>query len=324
MKRSIITGIRATGIPHIGNYLGSIKPVMEMQDEFNIYQIVADLHAIPHVKDPVTLNENVRITTACYLACGLDTEKTMIWRQSQIGETALISAILSTLTTVEEMDMLMDRKNNKNMDLISYMYPIIMAADTLIANVDYVLAGVDHEKSLEFIQHIAVRFNRQYGELLRIPKPLFPPLVEMVKGLDGKKMSKSFNNTITILETEENLHEMIMNSKLDQTINENDSRETILKLLSFFISEKEFNQIKQCVIKNEVNPREIRYLLFTNMNKELAPIRQRYNDIIKKPEYIDNVLREGLLRVKKHTLAKMQDILQKVGFYSSGCHSQKG
>lgn len=314
MHETMITGMRATGIPHIGNYLGSIKPIMELQDKYQIFQLVADLHAIPHIKDPLVLNENVRTVTACYLACGLNTEKTIIWRQSQMNEMGWVVSILSTLTTAEEMDQLMDRKNNHNLDILSYMYPILMAADTLMIDADCVFAGIDHKTGMEFIQKLASRYNTQYGQLLRVPKPVFPSLGEMVKGIDGRKMSKSFHNTITILETEANLYEMIMNSKLYETVSEADTRGTILHLLSLFISEKEFKEIQQNSINNEISSTEIRSVLFTSINNEIAPIRERYDEIMKKPELIDNILCEGLIKVKTHTANKLQKVLQQVGF----------
>lgn len=313
MCKTVITGIRATGIPHIGNYLGAIKPILEVQDEYNIFIIVADLHAIPHIKDPKVLNENVSAVTACCLACGLDTEKTVIWRQSQLNEMGMIVSVLSSLTTTQEMDLLMNRQNSKNLDLISYMYPILMAADTLMLDSDYVYAGVDHKEGMALVQSLALRFNKQYGKLFRVPEPMYPPLKEMVKGMDGRKMSKSLNNTITILDTEDNLYEMIMNPMKNVTVTKVEAMEPILKLLSYFVVKEEFDLVKRSFVKNEIDSREVRYHLFTQINRELEPIRQRYQQLINNPTYIDAVLGEGLLKVKKRTLDKVQQMLQKVG-----------
>jgi tryptophanyl-tRNA synthetase len=311
--KTLITGIRATGIPHIGNYLGSIKPVMEMQYEYDIFQIVADLHAIPHVKDPEVLKDNVRSAIACYLACGLDIERTTIWRQSGISEMAWITSIFSSLTTVGEMENLMGFENCKEKDLVSFMYPVLMAADTLMADVDCVLAGTDHKGNLEFLVNLAKRFNEQYGNVLKVPEPVFPPLREMVIGLDGRKMSKSLNNTITILDTEEKLYEIIVNSKLYGGDRNAEPTETALKLLSHFVSDDEYSRIKQSVLHNELDSKELNSLLFTNMNRELAPIRQKYNDVIARPEYIDRILTEGAEKYRRHASTKIQQILQAVG-----------
>jgi len=314
MKKTIVTGIRATGIPHIGNYIGSIKPIIALQDKYTVFQVVADLHAIPHVKNANILKENVHKIIACYLACGLDIEKSIIWRQSQINEMTWISSIFSTFTTTEELDLLVNRQTNKNLDLISYMYPVLMAADTLMINADYVFAGIDHKHGLEFIQKLSSRFNEVYGELIKVPEPLFPELNYMVKGLDGRKMSKSFNNTITIIEPEENLYELIMNPQLYKKSDGTNEIESILQLLYFFSTEEEFNSLKQGITNNEISFDDARHILFNNINNELEPIRQRYNQIISKPEYIDNILNEGLLKAKKHVSSKIQKILTVVGF----------
>ncbi len=313
MCKTIITGIRPTGIPHIGNYLGSIKPILDLQNKYNIFQIIADVHAISHVKNSEILNENVQKITACYLSCGLDIEKTVIWRQSQMREMGLIAFALSNLTDTEQLDLLMERTDNKNIDIVSYMYPILMATDTLMVDPDYVFAGIDHKKNMKFIYNIATRFNMHYGNLFKVPKPLFPPLTEMVKGIDGRKMSKSFNNTISILETEENLYDMITNPKYYETDNREDLMQTSLQLLSFFNSE-EFKHIEQSVIKNEIDMKQVRYLLFININRVLKPIREKFNDLMKKPEYLDAILANGLLKVKNRTEKKMQQIFLKVGF----------
>lgn len=314
MKKSIVTGIRATGIPHIGNYIGSIKPIIQLQEEYTIFQTVADLHSIPHVKDANKLSENIYKIVACYLACGLDVENSIIWRQSQINEMAWISLILSIFATAEEVDILVNRQNNRNMDIVSYLYPILMAADTLLINPDYVFSGIDHKENLEFIQNLALRFNKTYGEILKVPEPFYPKLTHMLTGLDGRKMSKSFNNTIPIIETEEKLYELIMKPHLylkDDGIREMDS---ILELLSFFTTNQEFISLKQGFDTKEINCDDIRHILFTNINNELSPIRQRYSKIIKKPEYIDSILNEGLLKAQKHASNNMKNILDVVGF----------
>lgn len=311
MKKTIVTGIRATGIPHIGNYIGSIKPILELQDTHCVFQVVADLHAITRVKDPNLLNNNVRKATACYLACGLDVEKSVIWRQSHMREMTSVASILFSLTSTNEIDTLLNKKDDMDMDFVSYLYPLLMAADTLLVNPDYVFAGVDHTNGLKFIQDLAQRFNQTYGDTLKLPQPYFPEIKEMVKGLDGRKMSKSFNNTITILESEENLYTLIMDSPLYQS----EEKKSVLKLISYFVSHSDFKAIETQFSNKDFNMKDAKQILFESINNELKPIRAKYSEIIQNPDYIDDVLDKGLKKVREHSMNSIEHMFSKIGLY---------
>ncbi|MED0678385.1 tryptophan--tRNA ligase [Aneurinibacillus thermoaerophilus] len=311
----VITGIRATGIPHLGNYVGSIKPIIGLQNEHTFFQVVEDLHAVSHVKKADILEQNILTITACYLACGINVEKSIIWRQSQAKELTRIMSVLSACTSPEEVDELMDRQNNQGMDFLSYMYPLLMASDTLMVNADYVFVEVDHKNGLAFIKNLAERFNNMYGNILRVPSPIHPELKEMIKGLDGRKMSKSYNNTITILESEERLHELIMDSEGFTFTDENVEKETLLSLLSTFSSMEEYDSISASLKNNEIDCDGVREMLFLSINKELNPIRKKFAEIIKHPDYIQNVLDNGLKKMREHSESHIEKMLKAAGVY---------
>ncbi|MDF9844112.1 MULTISPECIES: hypothetical protein [unclassified Paenibacillus] len=311
MKKIILTGIRSTGIPHIGNYYGSIKPLMNLQTEYHVFQLIADLHAIPHVRDPLIMNDNVRTITACYLACGLDVERSVIWRQSQIQEMAWIALILMSLLTADELNEVMEISNNGNMDLVSCLYPTLMAADTLMMGADLVFAGRDHVNGLMLINKLSQKYNAVYGDILIEPESIFSDLNEMVRGLDGRKMSKSFNNTISIIESEEDLYRKIMGL---QGVSETDSFATIVDLLSHSLSSNELEAVKEKIRLKEMRLPEAKNILFENLEKEISPIRDEFYILLKQPDYLNQVLLDGLRKAEEQAALRKSKILASAGF----------
>ncbi|WP_150265222.1 tryptophan--tRNA ligase [Paenibacillus tepidiphilus] len=302
MKKIILTGIRATGLPHIGNYYGSIKPLLSLQDEYRIFQLIADLHAIPTVRDQALMNGNVRSVTACYLACGLDIKKSVLWRQSQITEMAWLSMILLSLVSVEELNAEMNLTANTEKDMISSLYPVLMAADTLMMGADLVFAGRDHESGLAFVRQLAHKFNLLYGDILQEPEPIFPGLQHMVRGLDGRKMSKSFDNTISLIDSKEVLYKKIFDI-------EGETREESLQILMDLLSLTG----SAAVIDKGMDADEAKLLLFEEMNRELEPIRQKYHELMQQPEVLDDVLQQGLAAAETQARGRIDQILDSAG-----------
>ncbi|EFM12374.1 tryptophanyl-tRNA synthetase [Paenibacillus curdlanolyticus YK9] len=310
MKKIILTGIRATGIPHIGNYYGAIKPLIDLQEEYRVFQLIADLHAIPHVRDHAVMQNNIRIITACYLACGFDVNQSVLWRQSQIKEMAWVSLVLMSLVTSGELEELMALSQNPTLDMVSCVYPVLMASDTLMLGADLVFAGRDHTHGLEFVRNLAKKFNACYGDILVAPEPIFPNLTNMVQGLDGRKMSKSFDNTISILDSPDVLNEKIMrlNSGDDEA-----SYETILELLSYSVSVEQLEEIKARIQTKNIALSEMKSALFDALNMQLEPIRNRFNDYMKQPEYLDQILADGLIKAEEQAELRMKKILHSAG-----------
>ncbi|MNB67288.1 Tryptophan--tRNA ligase [compost metagenome] len=305
MKPILLTGIRATGLPHIGNYYGSIKPLLRMQEEYRIFQLIADLHAVPHVRDGALLNNHVRSITACYLSCGLDVQQSVLWRQSQIREMAWVSLILMSLISVNELDAEMKLMANQDIDMLSGIYPVLMAADTLMMGADLVFAGRDHETGLDFVSQLSQRFNSMYGNIFTVPSPYFPDLNQMVRGLDGRKMSKSFNNTISLLDSEDDLYQKIVSIK---GADEVESLRIIADLRALTDAHPS---------DTVTNLKEAKQLLFEELNRELTPIRQKYAKWIGQPDALDRILQDGAIAAREQANKRMSLLMNNVGLYSS-------
>lgn len=305
MKPILLTGIRATGLPHIGNYYGSIKPLLRLQSEYRIFQLIADLHAVPHVRDGALLNDHVRSITACYLSCGLDVQQSVLWRQSQIPEMASISLILMSLISVNELDAEMKLIDNQDTDMLSGIYPVLMAADTLLMGADLVFAGRDHETGLDFVSQLSRKFNSIYGDIFTVPSPYFPDLKQMVRGLDGRKMSKSFHNTISLLDSEDELYLKIMSIK---GADEDDSLRIIADLQSLTDVRPPDTQ---------TNLKEAKQLLFEGLNRELKPIREKYAEWIGQPDALDRILQDGATAAREQADKRISLLMNNVGLYSS-------
>lgn len=308
--KNIITGIRATGIPHIGNYVGSIRPIINMQESYNIYQVIADVHAIPIVRNAEELRSNVYSILACYLACGLEPEKTTIWKQSQSDKTAWVFAVMLSLTNMAELKQIDGYEDDDKKDLLSCMYNLLMEMDTISLDTDYIFAGVDHQANLKYLSLLVSHFNSIYNANLKVPELMFPDVKEMLIGVDGRKMSKSFNNTISILDSEEKIHYTLCETSMKVESSD------MLKMAKHFIANKdEFDDLSNLVKNNQISLLELKEKLFYAINMELTPIRKKYFEYRNNIDYLDKVLSDGLEKVEKKKDVRIRTILGNAGIY---------
>ena len=211
----ILTGIQSTGIPHLGNILGAIKPAIEMAEDpaNDSFLFIADLHSLTQIKDGTLLRSNTYATAAAWLACGLDTDKTVFYRQSDVPQTTELTWYLSCffpyirLTLAHSFKDKADRLGDVNGGL--FTYPMLMAADILLYDVNYVPVGKDQEQHIEFTRDVAAKFNHQMGETFVMPEASFHEETKLVPGTDGQKMSKSRGNIINIFLPEKKLKKQI-------------------------------------------------------------------------------------------------------------------
>jgi len=211
----ILTGIQSTGIPHLGNILGAIKPAIEMAEDpaNDSFLFIADLHSLTQIKDGTLLRSNTYATAAAWLACGLDTDKTVFYRQSDVPQTTELTWYLSCffpysrLTLAHSFKDKADRLGDVNGGL--FTYPMLMAADILLFDVNYVPVGKDQEQHIEFTRDVAAKFNHQMGETFVMPEASFHEETKLVPGTDGHKMSKSRGNIINIFLPEKKLKKQI-------------------------------------------------------------------------------------------------------------------
>jgi tryptophanyl-tRNA synthetase len=222
MKKISLTGIQATGELHIGNYFGAIKPALRLAEEYDARYFIADYHSLNSVKNPKELNNNIRQVAAGWLAAGLDPEKVIFYRQSSIPEVFELTVIIMASTAkgllnrAHAYKAAVQANNEKGSDpdaginMGLFTYPALMAADIILFDSDVVPVGEDQMQHIEIAQDIAQAFNANYGQVLKVPQAAIQEEVAVLPGLDGRKMSKSYGNTIPLFAPEKELHKTIM------------------------------------------------------------------------------------------------------------------
>jgi len=260
MKNISLTGIKPTGAPHLGNYLGSIKPALELAKNSNIdaYYFIADYHSLTSVHSGTQLSSDIYDVAATWLACGLDPDKVAIYKQSDIPEILELNWILSCFCAKGLMNRAhaykakVSENNNDGRDLDHginiglYCYPVLMAADILILNSDVVPVGADQLQHVEIARDLANAFNHHYGEIIKLPTAQERG-DKLVVGLDGRKMSKSYNNTIPLLVSEKKLRKMIMKIVTDSLPPEapkDPKNSAIMDLYRMFASASEIKSLE--------------------------------------------------------------------------------
>jgi tryptophanyl-tRNA synthetase len=309
MRKISLTGIKPTGALHIGNYFGAIKPALELARDYDARYFIADYHALNSVKDSKELASYIREVAAGWLAAGLDPEKVVFYRQSSVPETFELSTILMSFTAKGLMNRAHAYKaavqaNNEkgedpdagiNMGL--YTYPVLMAADILLFDTDVVPVGKDQVQHVEMAQDIAQAINFNYKkELLVIPQALIQESVAVIPGLDGRKMSKSYNNTIPLFTPEKQLRKLIMRIVTNsQTVEEPKNPDTcqIFALYKLFATKEEQDTLAQRYRAGGMGWGEAKEALFQVVNRELSPMRERFEGLIADPEGLDKTLQEG-------------------------------
>ncbi|GHV82894.1 tryptophan--tRNA ligase [Spirochaetia bacterium] len=308
MKVSL-TGIKPTGVLHIGNYFGAIKPALALTKEYDARYFIADYHALNVIKDADALSASTREIAAGWLAAGLDPDKVIFYRQSSIPETFELTTILMAFTPKGLMNRAhaykaaVQQNTEKNEDSDAginmglFTYPVLMAADILLFDPDVVPVGRDQTQHVEMAADIAQALNFNYQkDLLKIPRALVQESVAVVPGLDGRKMSKSYGNTIPLFSTEKNLRKLIMrivtNSQGVDEPKDPDSSQ-IYQLYKLFANEEEKTALAVRYREGGMGWGEAKEELFRVVNRELAPLRERFNGFISQPKALDDVLAGG-------------------------------
>jgi tryptophanyl-tRNA synthetase len=310
MKR-ILTGDRPTGKLHLGHYVGSLKNRVKLQDAYETYLIVADLHTLttkPEKKDTEQLKENVKNQVLDYLSVGIDPKKATIYIQSEIPEVTELAIIFGMLTTVPRLDRMPTLKevmNNAHITTPSYGllgYPVLQAADILMVRANLVPVGKDQASHLEVTKEIARDFNRTYGETLPVPEALIPEDIPLLPGTDGlSKMSKSAGNDIKLSDSAEEVEKKVMGMYTDPNrtsadIPGNVEDNPVFVYLDAFGSEEDKVQIeeyKKRYREGKVGDVEVKKYLVGVLNRFLEPIRVRRAEYEAQPELVDFILKEG-------------------------------
>jgi tryptophanyl-tRNA synthetase len=312
MKKVLLSGIQPSGDMHIGNYFGAIKQFVDMQDEFESYIFVADLHALTTLQDAAVLRQNIFNITATYLACGLDPKKVCLFQQSSIGgELSEMTWIFNCITTMPYLERAVAYKdkiaNGKEATVGLFDYPMLMSSDILMQNPDVVPVGADQKQHIEFARDTAEKFNRIWGEEFKMPEPLILEATGIVPGLDGRKMSKSYGNTIPLFATDAEIEKAVMSIVTDSS---GDVPQNVYAIHKLFKTEAELAPLYEA---HKGKYKALKDALAKDIQEFVAPMRDKYNELQAKPELVYDVLRAGGDTVKARAELKMSAIKKAVG-----------
>jgi tryptophanyl-tRNA synthetase len=329
-KHIVLTGITTTGTPHLGNYAGAIRPAIEASKDENVrpFYFLADYHALIKCQDPERVRQSSLEIAATWLALGLDTSNAVFYRQSDIPEIPELSWMLSCATakglmnrahaykaSVAENEALEGNDPDKGINMGLFSYPILMAADMLMFNANKVPVGKDQIQHIEMARDIASRFNHIYGEHFAIPEAVIADNAATILGLDGRKMSKSYNNTIPLFETEKKFKKLINKIKTN-SLEPGEPKETegctLFGIYQAFADETEVEEIRQRYAEG-IAWGEMKKVLFEKINQEIAPARERYQSLIETPDHIEEQLQEGAKKAREISQPFMQSIRESVG-----------
>ena len=316
----ILSGIQPSGTLHLGNYFGMMKPAIELQEKGEAYYFIADFHALTTVHDGSALRANVRELAIDFLACGLNPEKAVFFRQSDVPAVTELSWILSTVTPMGLLERCHSFKDKTARGLAAthglFAYPVLMAADILIYDSDLVPVGRDQKQHLEVTRDIAVKINETYGPIFKLPEPSIREDTAVVPGLDGAKMSKSYGNTIEIFAPENALKKKIMGIKTDSTPVESPKsteNSSILGLYKLVASKSDYQTMESEFLRGGTGYGDFKKRLFGAVWDYFAPFSIRREEILQDPAYVDRVLAEGAEKARGVSDGVMQRVRAAVG-----------
>jgi tryptophanyl-tRNA synthetase len=316
----ILSGIQPSGVLHIGNYFGMMRPAIALQAEGEAFYFIAEYHALTSLRDPKTLRENSRRVALDFLACGLDPESAALFRQSDVPQVTELAWILSTVAPMGLLERAHSYKDKLARGLAPtvglFSYPVLMAADILVYDSDVVPVGKDQKQHIEITRDLAVKINETYGQVFKLPEPRINPQTEVVPGIDGQKMSKSYGNNIDIFGDEKETRKRIMSIVTDSTPVEapkDPSGSTIVQLYSLFASKVEIAEMCERFQKGGTGYGDFKKHLFEKLWEFFATMRKRREEILRDKSYIDDVLANGAKRANEVADQVMKRVREAVG-----------
>ena len=326
MKKTLLTGLKPTGSLTPGNYIGSIKQMVDNQDKYNSYLFIADMHAITVSVDRDKLHKNIRDFMALYLACGIDSNKNTIYLQSDVEYIPAISWLLECNTYYGELSRMIQfkekSKKNDNFSVGLLTYPVLMATDILAVDANYVPVGVDQKQHVELTRDIAIRFNKKYGETFVIPEPVITTVGTKIMDLvdPSKKMSKTEDNpkgVIGLLDDPSVARKKIMSATTDSEMNvkfDPENKPGISNLINIYASltEMTINEVEEKFVNS--NYGEFKRAVADVVSDFLSSLQERYKEIIDSGK-LDEILSDGANKVKEITKNKFEVMKEKIGLY---------
>lgn len=309
-----LSGIQPSGKLHLGNYFAMMKPMLEAQERADVFLFIADYHAMTTVQDPALLRAASRDVALDFLACGLDPARTVFYRQSDVPEVHELAWCLSVLTPMGLLERCHSFKDKTTRGIAAshglFAYPVLMAADILIMQSEVVPVGRDQKQHLEVARDLAMKFNNAFGEVFVVPEPEIREEVAVVPGLDGQKMSKSYNNTIEIFgavkETRKKFMRIVTDSKSVEAPKDPETS-LIYQLYSLFATPAEQAEMAERFRAGGYGYGDAKKALHEKFEALFGPKREKREALARDPAYVDDLLADGARRaraVADETLAK--------------------
>ncbi|MCH7756633.1 tryptophan--tRNA ligase [Patescibacteria group bacterium] len=310
-KKRLLTGLQPSGKLHIGNYFGAIKPFLERYEEFDSFLIIVDYHALTSLRDPRELSKNILEVAVDYLACGIDPSKVVLFRQSDVKEHTELAWIFECLVTVPFLMRAHAYKDKvaKGMEANAglFNYPMLMAADILLYDAELVPVGEDQRQHIEYTREAANKFNSTYGTIFTPPQEIILENVGVVPGIDGQKMSKSYNNTIPLFGTREEIQKAVMSIVTDTKGTFPEHVHAIHKLYKSDI------ELKSLYEQNKGNYKVLKEALTFDIETHVAPLREKRQEFASNKAHVLEILAEGADRARKQAAKKMAIVRDRVG-----------
>jgi tryptophanyl-tRNA synthetase len=315
-----LTGIQPSGAFHLGNYFGAMRPLIEMQDRGQVIAILVDLHALTTVRDPDALRDYTFRAAVDFLACGLDPQRSVFFRQSDVPEHTELMWILSTVTPMGLLERCHAYKDKVARGLTSnhalFAYPVLQAADILLYDADIVPVGKDQKQHLEVARDIVVKMNEAYGEMFKLPLPEIAEAVATVPGLDGQKMSKSYGNAIDVFMEDKALRKRVMSIVTDSTPLEapkDPEGSTIVALYRLVAPESHVRRMEDDFRAGGIGYGEFKQRLFEALRDYFAPLRARREELLAEPDAVQRILRDGAERARDISRPTFERVRKAVG-----------
>lgn len=320
MKKRLLSGVKPTGSPHIGNYFGAMRQFVELQNKYDSLVMIADYHALNLIKDRKEMEENIINIALDYLAIGLDPKKVIIFKQSDVSAHTELAWIFDTITTMPYLMRAHAYKDaeakSREINVGTFNYPMLMAADILLYDAEIVPVGQDQKQHVEYSRDTAQKFNNIFGETFKLPEALIMEDVSIVPGTDGQKMSKSYKNTIPLFGTDEEIKKIVMRIVTDsKEADEPKDPETcnIFALHKLFLDEKELATLRDRYTKGEISYKESKEMLFDEITKYVKSMRERRERYQKNIKKVKKILANGAKRAQKIADKKMFEVKKVIG-----------
>ncbi len=311
-KKILLSGVKPTGRPHIGNYFGAMKQFVDMQDEYAALYMIADYHALNFIQDGTEMKQQILDLTLDYLALGLDPQKSLIFKQSDVPEHAELAWIFDTITTMPYLQRAHAYKDaeakDKEISVGTFNYPMLMAADILLYDTDVVPVGQDQKQHVEYARDTALKFNHTFkSEVFKLPDVKIVTEVAVVPGIDGRKMSKSYGNTIPLFASDAEIEKAVMSIVTDSG---GDVPENVYAIHRLFKTEEELAPLYE---EHKGKYKALKEALIADLKSFIGPLRDKRAQLASDTDYVLDILKEGGQRAREKAQRKMDEVREVIG-----------